>query len=116
MHIADVANFVKPGMAVDKEAKFRCTSCYMPTGAPDAHALCNHLCSLQPNEPKCAFSCFFRVKNGGSCSTSQMRRGSRRRPGQRLRGSVRYVSSSTMAGSSGTGCTTRKAQCVKFSS
>ncbi|CAD7936801.1 unnamed protein product [Amoebophrya sp. A25] len=67
VHIADVGHFVKPGSRVDKEAKFRCTSVYMPDRVLPMlpHALCNHLCSLNPNETKCAFSCFFRINKAG---------------------------------------------------
>ncbi|CAD7949913.1 unnamed protein product [Amoebophrya sp. A120] len=67
VHIADVAHFVKPGSHVDKMAKFRCTSVYMPDRVLPMlpHALCNHLCSLNPNENKCAFSVFFRIDNNG---------------------------------------------------
>jgi len=53
-------------MHVDKLAKQRCTSVYMPhTVYPMLpHALCNHLCSLNPNENKMAFSVFYRIKDG----------------------------------------------------
>lgn len=68
VHIADVAHFLKPGTAVDKLAKYRCTSVYLPDRVLPMlpHALCNHLCSLNPNENKCAFSVFFRIDKVGN--------------------------------------------------
>lgn len=64
VHIADVGHFVKVGSLVDTEAQFRTTSVYLTGRVLPMlpHALCNHLCSLNPNEPKLSFSAFFRLK------------------------------------------------------
>jgi len=63
VHIADVGHFVQLGSQADKEAQFRTTSVYLINRVLPMlpHALCNHLCSLNPNEPKLAFSAFFRL-------------------------------------------------------
>ena len=64
VHIADVSTFVKPGSKIDDEAQKRTTSVYLVTHVLPMlpHALCNHLCSLNPREPKCSFTATFRVK------------------------------------------------------
>jgi VacB/RNase II family 3'-5' exoribonuclease len=63
VHIADVAHFLKLGSIADKEAQRRTTSIYLINRVLPMlpHALCNHLCSLNPNEPKVSFSVFFRL-------------------------------------------------------
>eukprot|EP00930_Biecheleria_cincta_P031600 TRINITY_DN21937_c0_g1_i1.p1 TRINITY_DN21937_c0_g1~~TRINITY_DN21937_c0_g1_i1.p1 ORF type:complete len:962 (+),score=212.36 TRINITY_DN21937_c0_g1_i1:49-2934(+) len=63
VHIADVAHFLKLGTITDKEAQRRSTSVYLIGRVLPMlpHGLCNHLCSLNPNEPKLAFSAFFRL-------------------------------------------------------
>lgn len=61
VHIADVSHFVKPGTALDKEAQKRGTSIYLVdrTIPMLPEILSNDLCSLNPNEPKYAFSAVF---------------------------------------------------------
>ena len=63
VHIADVAHFLKLGTVTDKEAQRRSTSVYLIGRVLPMlpHGLCNHLCSLNPNEPKLSFSAFFRL-------------------------------------------------------
>jgi len=63
VHIADVAHFLKPGSIADDEAQRRTTSVYLLGRVLPMlpHALCNFLCSLNPNEPKLSFSAFFRL-------------------------------------------------------
>lgn len=58
IHIADVSHFVVPGTALDKEARNRGTSIYLVdrTIPMLPEVLSNDLCSLNPNEPKYAFS------------------------------------------------------------
>lgn len=58
VHIADVTHYVKPGSALDKEAKERCNSTYFPgTVLPMLpHELSSHLCSLQPDVNRLAVS------------------------------------------------------------
>ncbi|CAE7947479.1 dis3l2 [Symbiodinium sp. KB8] len=63
VHIADVAHFLKLGSITDEEARRRTTSVYLIGRVLPMlpHGLCNYLCSLNPNEPKLAFSAFFRL-------------------------------------------------------
>ena len=57
--IADVSFYVTPGSKIDKEAKKRGTSIYFPetviTMLPEN--LSNGICSLRPNEDRCAMIC-----------------------------------------------------------
>lgn len=61
VHIADVSHFVTPGTALDKEAIKRGTSIYLVdrTIPMLPEILSNDLCSLNPSEPKYAFSAVF---------------------------------------------------------
>jgi ribonuclease R len=63
VHIADVAHYVRPGSAIDREAQFRATSVYMPDRVCPMlpEKLSNMVCSLRPNEDKCAFSVLFEI-------------------------------------------------------
>ena len=58
IHIADVSYYVKPGTAVDKEARERGTSVYLVdrTVPMLPEKLCNKLCSLRPHEDKLTYS------------------------------------------------------------
>ena len=61
VHIADVSHFVRPKTALNKEAEKRGTSIYLVdrTIPMLPEVLSNNLCSLNPNEPKYAFSAVF---------------------------------------------------------
>lgn len=63
VHIADVSHYVRPGSAIDREAQFRATSVYMPDRVCPMlpEKLSNMVCSLRPNEEKCAFSVLFEI-------------------------------------------------------
>jgi len=63
VHIADVSHFVKANSLTDKEAQWRTTSVYLIGRVLPMlpYGLCNHLCSLNPNEPKLSFSVFYRL-------------------------------------------------------
>ena len=63
VHIADVSYYVKPGTAVDKEARERGTSVYLVdrTVPMLPEKLCNKLCSLRPDEDKLCFSTVFEM-------------------------------------------------------
>jgi ribonuclease R len=58
VHIADVSHYVKHGSALDKEARKRCNSTYLPGFVVPMlpHELSSHLCSLKPNVNRLAVS------------------------------------------------------------
>ena len=63
VHIADVAAFVTPGSALEKEAYARGNSTYLPKKVVPMlpEVLSNGVCSLQPNVDRYAKSCFIRL-------------------------------------------------------
>jgi ribonuclease R len=63
VHIADVTYYVRPGSAVDKEARERGTSVYLVdrTVPMLPEKLSNKLCSLRPHEEKLTFSAVFEI-------------------------------------------------------
>lgn len=63
VHIADVAHYVRPGSALDREALLRGTSVYLAdrTIPMLPENLSNHLCSLKPNVDRLAFSAIFEM-------------------------------------------------------
>ncbi|KAI7900875.1 uncharacterized protein BX663DRAFT_515563 [Cokeromyces recurvatus] len=63
VHIADVTYFVKPGMAMDKEAANRGTSVYLVDKRIDMlpSLLGTNLCSLRSNVDRLAFSCIWEM-------------------------------------------------------
>ena len=67
VHIADVSWYVKPGSAVDKEARTRGTSVYLVdrTVPMLPEKLCNKLCSLRQDEDKLTFSAVFEMTPKG---------------------------------------------------
>ncbi|KAL7675543.1 hypothetical protein ACOME3_001811 [Neoechinorhynchus agilis] len=58
VHIADVSHYVRPGTAVDTEAKYRCTSVYLTDRRIDMlpPILSTNVCSLREKEDRLAFS------------------------------------------------------------
>ena len=68
VHIADVSYYVKPGGAVDKEARERGTSVYLVdrTVPMLPEKLCNELCSLRQDEDKLTFSAVFELGPKGA--------------------------------------------------
>lgn len=68
VHIADVSYYVKPGDAVDKEARERGTSVYLVdrTVPMLPEKLCNKLCSLRQDEDKLTFSAVFELGPKGA--------------------------------------------------
>lgn len=67
VHIADVAHYMHPRTALDREAKERGVSIYLVdrTVPMLPEALSNDLCSLNPREDKLAFSAIFELNPKG---------------------------------------------------
>ncbi|PJE74248.1 MAG: ribonuclease R [Candidatus Taylorbacteria bacterium CG10_big_fil_rev_8_21_14_0_10_41_48] len=67
IHIADVSHYVRPGTALDKEARERGFSVYLVdrTIPMLPEVLSNELCSLNPNEDKLSFSAMFIMDENG---------------------------------------------------
>ena len=68
VHIADVTHFVRPGSALDREARKRGTSVYLVDKVIPMlpEQLSNGVCSLRPDEDRLAFSVFLTLDDGGS--------------------------------------------------
>lgn len=67
VHIADVSHYVRPGSALDREAKKRSTSVYFCDRVVPMlpESLCNGVCSLRPGEDRYAFSVFMTFDRHG---------------------------------------------------
>ena len=65
--IADVAHYVKPNQALDREALQRATSVYLPEQVVPMlpEALSNELCSLKPHVPRLALVCDMQISSVG---------------------------------------------------
>lgn len=63
VHIADVAHYVKPDTALDKEAYWRSTSVYLVDRVCPMlpEKISNELCSLRPREESLCFSAVFEI-------------------------------------------------------
>jgi len=71
--IADVGHYVKPGSALDAEARERGTSVYFPNRVLPMlpEALSNGLCSLVPDEERLCLCCELRVGDDGRITRSR---------------------------------------------
>ena len=71
--IADVGHYVKPGSALDGEARERGTSVYFPNRVIPMlpEALSNGLCSLVPDEDRLCLCCELRVSDDGRITRSR---------------------------------------------
>jgi ribonuclease R len=67
VHIADVAHFVRPDSAMDREARLRGTSVYFPDRVLPMlpEKVSNHLCSLNPRVDRLAMSVIAHVSRDG---------------------------------------------------
>ncbi len=65
VHIADVSHYVRPGMALDTEARRRATSIYLVdrTIPMLPEVLSNDVCSLVPHEERLTFAAVFTLNN-----------------------------------------------------
>lgn len=67
VHIADVSHFVREMSAVDYYARLRTTSVYLVDRVIPMlpRPLCEHMCSLNPGEPKLTFSVIWKMDKHG---------------------------------------------------
>jgi ribonuclease R len=70
--IADVSHYVRPGTAIDTEAKLRGTSVYFPTRVVPMlpTALSDHLCSLAPHVDRLCFAADMVVSKTGALKSA----------------------------------------------
>ncbi len=75
--IADVAHYVRPGSALDQEARLRGNSVYFPDRVVPMlpEALSNELCSLRPGEPRACVAVHMRIDADGRLKSHRFVRG-----------------------------------------
>jgi len=75
VHIADVTHFVPPGTALDKEAKERGNSIYLPGRVIPMlpEMLSNGVCSLQPDQPRFVKSAYITYDDQGQILSRRYR-------------------------------------------
>ncbi|MFT4113539.1 ribonuclease R family protein [Silvibacterium sp.] len=68
VHIADVAEYVRPGTALDLEARLRGNSVYFPDRAIPMlpQELSTDICSLRPDEDRLVLSCLMNIDPSGN--------------------------------------------------
>ena len=77
VHIADVAHYVRPGTALDLEARLRGNSVYFPDRAIPMlpQELSTDLCSLRPNEDRLVLSCLMNIDASGNVTGYEVTEG-----------------------------------------
>jgi ribonuclease R len=77
VHIADVAHYVRPGTALDLEARLRGNSVYFPDRAIPMlpMELSTDVCSLRPNEDRLVLSCVMQLGRDGEVLSSEVSEG-----------------------------------------
>ena len=77
VHIADVAHYVRPGTALDLEARLRGNSVYFPDRAIPMlpMELSTDVCSLRPNEDRLVLSCVMQLGPDGDVLSSEILEG-----------------------------------------
>lgn len=73
VHIADVSHYVRPGSALDAEARLRGNSTYLPDRVLPMlpPRLCDRLCSLRENEEHLTRTCCMRIDADGSVTEAR---------------------------------------------
>jgi ribonuclease R len=74
VHIADVSEYVRPGSALDLEARIRGTSVYFPDRAIPMlpQELSTDICSLRPNEDRLVLSCLMQLDEAGNIESFEI--------------------------------------------
>lgn len=74
VHIADVADYVRPGTALDLEARLRGNSVYFPDRAIPMlpMELSTDVCSLRPDEDRLVLSCIMQLNAQGEILSSEV--------------------------------------------
>jgi ribonuclease R len=77
VHIADVAQYVTPGTALDLEARLRGTSVYFPDRAVPMlpQELSSDICSLRPGEDRLVLSCIMMIDPEGEIRSYEVTTG-----------------------------------------
>ncbi len=77
VHIADVAHYVRPGTALDLEARLRGNSVYFPDRAIPMlpMELSTDVCSLRPDEDRLVLSCVMQLGPDGAVLSSEISEG-----------------------------------------
>ncbi|HEX8311918.1 MAG TPA: VacB/RNase II family 3'-5' exoribonuclease, partial [Chthoniobacteraceae bacterium] len=73
VHIADVSHYVRPGRALDKEARLRGNSTYLADRVIPMlpERLSNGICSLRPDEDRLTSSAFIEFSSGGKIKSAR---------------------------------------------
>ncbi len=73
--VADVSHYVREGSAIEREAIWRCFSAYLPNQAIPMlpEALSSHLCSLVPEQDRCAMVISMTIDAGGASRDVEVR-------------------------------------------